>query len=269
MLLPDKPLEPRNCPYCGTALPFHQRLHPGYCGAWECGRKHAHVLGKQRTEAWLTNYHEKTAAAVDQMGVEITALAEAEGIDPERVHIGTVPEMNTPLVPLPQDRKDAHLAHLTQIIDEAFAQPATYQPPAGRNKVAEQAEPFLWNPVACGTCRGDCCSKGRDVFAFQTVDTILHLRLNKPDMTAEDIYQHYADALPDTSVEDACVYQGPQGCVLTREMRADICNSFRCYSLRRLAEDVDRDKSDAVAIVSLDYRKAGRVTLFPLATEDS
>jgi hypothetical protein len=50
-------------------------------------------------------------------------------------------------------------------------------------------------------------------------------------------------------------------------MRADICNTFRCNFLRRLAEDVDPQASDALAIVGVELNSVGRVGFVPFKTE--
>ncbi|MEO0913249.1 MAG: hypothetical protein AAFY59_09705, partial [Pseudomonadota bacterium] len=76
-----------------------------------------------------------------------------------------------------------------------------------------------------------CCRQGGERFAFLTGDELARIRGLKPEMDAAALLAYYWEALPEASVEEACVYQGPKGCVLDREMRAEICNSFHCREL--------------------------------------
>jgi hypothetical protein len=257
------------CPYCQAALTVHQKINPGHCGAPDCLHKHAVQADGLRQAALLEKYQSEVARAKTRFMPEIEAQAAAHGVPEERVFVGAVPHTDAALIPLPADRRAAYLAHLTKITEAAFAQedlpPAQ---PSDRDARSEQGEPHPWNNAACATCQGHCCqTQGAKTHAFQTLEGMIHLRRTRPELNAEGMIAHFTDALPEVSNEDGCVFQGPKGCVLDRADRANTCNTFRCYALHQLAQNIDPETADAIALVSVDDRQAHRMNLVVKRTD--
>ena len=58
-------------------------------------------------------------------------------------------------------------------------------------------------------------------------------QLRNPGMEHAGLVDAYVDALPARHSEGSCGFHGEHGCVLPRESRADICNSFECRGLEQ------------------------------------
>ncbi len=267
MITPPPNLQAQ-CPYCDTPITVHQKINPGYCGAAECLHKHA-VHGDQlHRAAWLEKYEGDVAVAKERFLPEIEAQAAEAGIASDRIYVGAVPYTVTRMSPLPEDQRTAYLTHLSEITETAFASALPGAGDVKRTVDAQQGEPHPWNNAACGTCRGRCCKhQGGRYDAFQTVEHIQHMRQTRPEMSADDIIAHFTNALPEVSNEGSCVFHGPQGCVLERTDRADVCNTFRCDALERLAEDIQPDTVDAIALVSVGDAKAHDMNILMKRTE--
>jgi hypothetical protein len=243
-------------------MTVHQKIRPGHCDKRECAETHAVQGYKTRQAEKLAAYRAQVKAAAHAFQPTIEAQAAQSGVAADRIHIGAVPHSEVPLIPLPEEKRAAYLAHLSEITEAAFALPAPAPQDIDRDYGAEQAEPAPWNNAACGTCRGFCCqSLGAANFAFQSVDTITALRQVHPGLTPEAVMALYEAALPALSNDGGCVFQGEQGCTLARSYRSDICNTFRCYALHRLADEIDPSAIDAVALVSVEDTTPHRMDL--------
>lgn len=104
----------------------------------------------------------------------------------------------------------------------------------------------------CATCRGACCAEGGN-HAFLDVPTLRRFVRTHPRMAREEIVRFFLDRLPETSFRNACVYQGREGCVLDREHRGRICNSFECRGLRTVRRRfTEHGLSDRLFVVARD-----------------
>lgn len=241
---------------------MHQSFLPGHCGALDCTRQAALSGEAERQAAKKAYYLEGVEIARRERAADLADLAGSLSLPSDQIAVGVVPHRITPLAPLTDTEKAAYLDHLQSLIDEAFSTPDP-QPEHTRDSASEAEEPYPWNTLACTACEGHCCAQGGgDVFAFHTTDMIQHLRVKHPDLGPEDVRAHYEDALPDQHIEDACLFQGPQGCTLTRDWRADICNTFRCYELRQLADQVQPGQHKALAMFSIRQRTTHRMTVY-------
>jgi hypothetical protein len=61
----------------------------------------------------------------------------------------------------------------------------------------------------------------------------------------------YMAALPERSVENACVFQSDQGCTLPRDWRSGVCNTYRYVSLITLSDHCK--KSDDLPFVIVAF----------------
>ncbi len=250
------------CPICGTEISVHQSFLPGHCGARDCAREAAIAGEAERQAEKKAYYREGMEIARRERAAELAEISDTLSLPPDQIAVGVVPHRVTPLEPLTPAERRAYLSHLQSLIDEAFEREEP-QPQYARDQSSEAEEPYPWNNLACTACEGHCCAQGGgETFAFHTTDLIHHLRINRPDIGPEEIREHYEDALPDQHIENACLFQGPQGCTLTRDWRADICNTFRCYELRQLAEQMDPSKHKALAMFSIRQRTTHRMTVY-------
>lgn len=148
---------------------------------------------------------------------------------PDSVPSVAVPAYTAPLAPLPAARRRAFLAHLRAELAEAFA-------PARRRRARKPPDPPLASAAAafvgtaCGTCRGECCSRGGE-HAYFDADAITRQREAEPGLTPETVLARYTAALIGARYIGSCVFHGAAGCVLPREMRGEVCNSFLCSDL--------------------------------------
>lgn len=89
--------------------------------------------------------------------------------------------------------------------------------------------------AVCAFCAGKCCFLGvKNAFIDQ--ETIRRYRSYQPKASPVQIIHAYLSYIPDRSYENSCIYHTQTGCCLPRNMRADICVSWRCVTLNRLRE---------------------------------
>ncbi len=220
---PDAPWQ-KLCPYCDAPLSKTEVFRPGHCAAAACGHRHILLLNYLAEEGRRAAYHADCEAAEPRQAAR--ALAVKEGCEADDVVSVIVPYQNTAVVPLPGERRDAFLAHLAEAVVEAFEK----EPVVGAVEVPPEAAAPL-TIAGCSTCQGYCCKQGADRNAFLTAGELVEIRARRPDMDAKALIAFYEAALPEASVEGACVYQGPLGCVLSRDVRSSVCNTFHCREL--------------------------------------
>ena len=85
--------------------------------------------------------------------------------------------------------------------------------------------------TACGLCQGYCCQSGGQ-HAYLSVETIRRYMSRNPDLHPGDVLDAYLACVGELSMEGSCLFHGPVGCGLSREMRSDICNRFYCGGLK-------------------------------------
>ena len=135
-----------------------------------------------------------------------------------------------PLAPLPASRKRAFMAHLRAELDDAFGPARPRRPAAAAPAPSPAATAFI--AAACATCRGACCANGGE-HAYFDADAIRRQRAADPGLTRAALEARYAAALEGERHAGSCVFHGASGCVLGREMRGELCNSFLCSELQR------------------------------------
>lgn len=127
-------------------------------------------------------------------------------------------------------------------------------------KVAAEATPTRENaaeaapvaPETCMVCRGWCCQAGKD-HAFLKEEALGQILTNRPQESKPALFRDYLRRMPKTHMAGSCVYHGPQGCVLPRQMRADICNTFECPGRQTVLTAMARgDESPMVAVAYID-----------------
>lgn len=208
------------CKVCGEPINAGRALHGGgHCGSLAC-----------MTQLTIQSRAEKDAArdkAWNGIGAEVAALS---GVSLTAV----VPYQDDPLVPLPEDRVAAFEANLRASIEVAFSD----EPPAPDVDPDNEdaAPPTAVGIAGCTACQGSCCKQGAATHGFIGPRMMVRQTLRHPEKSAEDMLSYYMDQLPEVATEGGCLYQGAQGCVLDRGDRAQICNAFKCWSLKKSLE---------------------------------
>jgi hypothetical protein len=87
--------------------------------------------------------------------------------------------------------------------------------------------------AACAACRGGCCESGAD-HAYLYPDHFRRLLRKHPGKSKEEFLREYLSRLPAASTQGSCIYHSEAGCTLPRELRSNLCNTFRCGDLEEL-----------------------------------
>ena len=212
-------LQDSHCRVCGAGLTLHQRARGGICEDWRCRESTLEqALEAQRAEA-------------------AAALGIARPVD----HVlFVVPRYDRQFVPLPARRIRKFRKHLRRAaVAAARGEAESVPPPEGPavRAAAEDGEAALPTAEAkllgqaCAACRGFCCKHGREHAFLGGIHLARYLAAH-PGASPEQAVGAYLAHLPDESFEDACVYQGRDGCTLPRELRAELCNAYHCAGLR-------------------------------------
>lgn len=213
------------CRFCGATLDPHQAVR-GVCADRHCEMQRVQEAARAVFHRNWEDYVARQRQGIERSAADVALAARQLGGSPETIAIGVVPRQDSPVVPLPDDRRAGFAAHLDKIIAEAFAAgEPDVDPP--RREADEAAEHPLIS-ATCASCQGKCCFLGNLRHAFLTVDAVQLYRLRHPEAASDEIKAHYLARLPDEHVRHSCVYHGGRGCVLPRRERADICNRYHC-----------------------------------------
>jgi hypothetical protein len=140
-----------------------------------------------------------------------------------------VPRSEKELRPTSSERVRRLRKHLVQTLrglreakhPERIASPVRPEP---TGFVAEVAR------TACSLCRGYCCKGGGDE-GYLDEGTMARVRRAMPELDARALIRLYADLVPSEGYESSCLFHGRRGCVLSRSLRSDVCNSYFCRGL--------------------------------------
>lgn len=236
------------CRHCGKPLTLLQQRSGGNCGAAAC-RHRDEVARVRRLESTVGSAAREAASGrPGGAGAPLLWL---------RVH-------DAPLVPMPAAKQAAHRAFLQKLADEPpeeAVEPLAEPPPD--TSLGEQE----WR--LCAQCRGRCCGLGGQHHAFITLAQLLRWQRREPGRTLQDAVESYAARMAPVHLDGGCPYQGEQGCMLPREDRADICNSYACDALLKAQATLRDEPQASFVAVTLDGDRAVRRALVgPGATQD-
>jgi hypothetical protein len=168
--------------------------------------------------------------------------------DPATYPVVVVPAQVLPVGELPLDRRTAFQESLVKLVKEALAgatAPDGVHPnPHWRSwSVKSGAKPVLEGSLgtlletACAVCGGECCTNGGNQGLLRAAD-IRRYAAALPNADAECILDAYLSRVGDQTYVDSCIYHGPSGCYLPREMRSRICTDFTCTAFETLKRRV-------------------------------
>ena len=152
-----------------------------------------------------------------------------------------VPLNRKALTPAADDRLRRLRKH---IVESLRAERELKHPERAASPVRPEPEGFagLVARTACTLCKGWCC-KGGEEHAYLDERTMARVRRARPELDARAVLRLYTDRVPPVGYGDSCVFHGPAGCTLGRELRSDVCNSYFCSGLGHFvtrADSVDR-----------------------------
>lgn len=231
--------EQLTCRHCSVPLTPPQQM-AGHCGAAACRRRE-----NQAREVRLTQ----------QLGEPALQAAEAK-LKGRRATLLWLVDAESRLVPVPEARRAAHHAHLSGLIEAPLDESVQPLAPAAESVVLGQQEGRL-----CGQCRGRCCWHGAPSFAFTTLPQLLRWQRREAGRTLQDAVDWFMAQVPPRHTRRGCIYQGPQGCVLPRGDRPDICNSYACDSLVQMQQTLRDDPDAAFVAVTRDGDDSARRAL--------
>jgi hypothetical protein len=243
-MLHGRPVAPR-CSACGAALTALEARAGGVCGQAEC--RHRRHERQANAEAQAAMQRARDADAARRAD---PALAQAPVIAVERLR-------SEGHVPVPATWRASLEAHLRGLEPEARALrdgPSAEPVDDGGPRFAQAAEDGASAAAAatggdaaqaalqalkggiCAACGGYCCWAGNGHHGFITAPVLARVWRRLGDVPFDALVAHYLAALPALHRENACGFQGEQGCSLPREERGDICNAWECPGLK----EVDR-----------------------------
>lgn len=200
---------PRPCRLCGQALSALERVQGDVCHRLDCRRRGA---AERRAAARAADLARRQRSMARLLEAPALAVAPVLWLQPYEAH----------LVPVPEAARREQVAWLDAL---AALPPQPDLPPP--------ADDTPGPPIAgrvCAFCRGRCCSFGALRHGF--VDrALLQRHAARHGLEVAAAAQAYAARVPKAHVHGGCIYQGRDGCVLPRPMRADVCTAYRCEPL--------------------------------------
>ena len=193
---------------------------------------------------------------VDGAGVLLRSGIEQLGVEGRDVTVSVVPYQNRPMLPTTPKQKGRFREQLDRLIEFAFR-----EEPGIIRYDREDAEQGALMDAACILCKGQCCLNGGPNNAFLEVEDIQRYRIRNPGATREDIVAAYEALMPEETSVMSCVFHGPKGCTLPREMRSQLCNSFVCRGQSVLAQG-EAAGSDAAVLLAAPQNKAVAAATF-------
>lgn len=150
-------------------------------------------------------------------------------------NVTIVPASISPVVPALKSRHKKLIAHVKNAIREAVALPSQNSGGDAFDIETLEDSPNQIECNACHACGGWCCNDGGE-HAYLKPEFIKQVLNKNPDLSPAELFRRYIRALPKQSVEDSCVFHGPQGCTMERRFRSHTCNTYRCRALVQLLE---------------------------------
>lgn len=242
-----------NCIICGVTLSVHERARGLTCAQPACQQQHL----RNRLQA---EYEFEQRCLEQAERRQLRVLAERHGEAREPAPVVLLPVNEKRLGNLPEKRIRRFRDYLMQSISRAAA--LCYGPPSdaaadAAGAPSESGELREMNDrdagadvpkkdeallrvlgQACATCRGNCCALGAE-HAFLRPEELLRYMRRNPTSRPRDVLAAYLERLEPVSYVDSCVYHGPEGCRLPREMRSSTCNDYLCESLVEIQTTIE------------------------------
>lgn len=159
-------------------------------------------------------------------------VAALEGIaDPERYEILALPSQRRGMQRISAQLKQELREHLEFEVALTFTESAPEAAPAPSAPEESSSVRARVSSSSCAACQGFCCTNGGTRHAYLDAPILARYRAAHPEQSAREVVDAYVNRVGDMACEDSCLYHGPEGCTLSRDMRSDTCNTFFCPSL--------------------------------------
>lgn len=183
----------------------------------------------------LRTYNEKSDTPAQVVGHTPFLLKQLQKPDPEKTR--------------------ALFDHLMQLeLDSVSAEEAQ---PTGH-----EGTPPVEFEALCRGCQGNCCTLALGRKAFIDAKTAKRAALYINEQATEKVALNYISYLPEQHVQGSCLYHGPDGCALPRQMRSDTCNKYQCRAARDMLKRIETHNPDGVLCLAgkgADFRQASYV----------
>ncbi|ROS05468.1 hypothetical protein EDC56_0998 [Sinobacterium caligoides] len=232
------------CRFCQLAISEARWKAQGFCESLACRQQYNHSIGTQVTR--------KNELQRDVLEAELRVRAAAElEVAEEELYIVQVPYNSHSTTALGYEVIEAFQAHLQALVEsyegETEAEHVSeYEPPTGIEHLDEVLT------AACTGCRGHCCLNGREYHAFIDHSTIARILELEPEIGVDGIVEFYSALIPAVAVQNGCIFQSDEGCVLPSSYRADICNDYFCEGLRQLIDEHEREEPEHAILAIWD-----------------
>lgn len=100
----------------------------------------------------------------------------------------------------------------------------------------------------CSMCKGGCCASGKE-HAYLSVFSMRKYMDNNPELSSADVLDLYVSNISYKTIDNSCINHAPDGCVLSRELRSDICNGYYCDSLKHYQKETETKKESLTVLV--------------------
>lgn len=258
------PFAPK-CVICQRPLTVAEKAVGKICSAPNC--KNTFVREQALGELRHKDALRERAKSTEQRLIQSNCIP----TDPQRVR-AVLPSNGRPLVPLPDQQRNAFVEHLLSTIAKATESQhdvgtgeqdlADANPTDPEDELAAETQPdpsktqLAMLNHGCALCRGHCCVQGHG-HAFIQVETLLGFMKEHLHHRPQDILDAYTSHIGRVTYQDSCVYHGEQGCTLPREMRSKVCNTYLCKGLDDLIHQFDNGHSgEAFVIAVSDYERS-------------
>ena len=225
------------CAVC-SKLVRRARTGPTLCGARACRRGWlgADLRGGEKRERRRVHAEAvRIADSINDARTRSPAVDRAANANVRWLPLALLPSNDRVSARLPRTMRDRFLAKLAPKISASITRATTI---VRTDTVAEPAARDALLGAACATCRGDCCTGGTD-HAHLDEDSLARVASAHGWTTLEEVADAYEAYLPRVHYKHSCVYHAARGCVLPRDMRADICNRHLCGALAQLTRAID------------------------------
>lgn len=243
------------CKVCGCPLTARE-LATRICGALECQRTALADFSRRLAE----RNRIRSRALIEREAEQATQLRDRVmsqfGFSkPEDFPLVVIPAFTAELVSLPTQRRRTFREHLMALIEQSAPPPEPPVPKQGK------AAPVVPDPtpeaqavsgMACSCCKGRCCEGGGD-HAYLKVETIRRYRAEHPDQRPRDVLAAYLGRVGRRSYQGSCIFHQRDGCALSRDMRADLCNQHYCKALLGFRQTLPQTGAIGAFFVAADY----------------
>ncbi len=256
-------IQRRNCESCGVELTAHQGLSNGICDKPQCHDWMIEKVGTELIERKRRENAEKIERIFEKMAPAVEVATAAIDATPETIVRSKIPYQSSPVATLPVERKEEFEKHLRWIVARAFTEEVGTADLSYRDELEREMHDVL--DTACSACKGGCCATAGSTAFLQDVD-VHRWRQRNPEATEDEVVDYYLGMLPDEATEDACVFQGADGCVLPRDKRNDQCHSFYCKSLRDVQEQLMESETGKIVYIATEDGEAKGIVAWSPAT---